>query len=171
MQQANGWKIVGHLVNKYRFALGAMDLCKIEVVLTQAFEMFFTQLSHRIRIIDTVRPVTIERCCHQPGVGKFGSPLNLAMAGQNLLDHRRPGPWQTNDKYWLFRWMAKAGVCSKKLLSENLDDPVVHDFGTHRVIILEHPLTRVSVVVITPGLLIIATILKGFCQREQNIYQ
>ena len=37
-----------------------MDLRKIEIVLTQAFEMFFSQLSHCIRIIDTVRTVTIE---------------------------------------------------------------------------------------------------------------
>ena len=113
--------------------------------------MGFLQLAHRFRIVDAVGTVSIHRYCNMLDVGKLGRPLDLAVAGEDLLDQRGSGSWQPNDENWLRRGMPQAGSPGQESPAEYLDDAVMQHLVANGIIVFAHPAGRIPRAPPVPG--------------------
>ena len=96
--------------------------------------------------------------------------LNLAMAGQYLLDQGRAGTRQTDDQYGRGITDAMAGSFFEELLAEHLDQIVGSHLGLYRVVFFRLASCLVAQFKILEGLTIVLYMLVAQPQGVVKLY-
>ena len=113
--------------------------------------------------------VEVQRGREPPDVGQLGRAFDLRMARQDLLEQRRARARQPEDEDRRAVRIARAGEGREELRRIDLDEPVVHQLGLHRVVVHLGALPLVPLAVKIPGALVVAAVLEGLAEREQEV--
>ena len=146
-----------------------MHAREAEVFRTERHEVRGRELAHRLRVVDAGWPVAVQGGRETTDVGQLGRALDLRMTRQDLLEQRRAGARQAEDEDWRGIGVARAGYRGQEFRRVRRDQAVVHDLGLHRVVGDLRALHRVAGTVVFPGALVVAAVLPGLAEREQEI--
>ena len=106
--------VVRHLVDEVRGAALAVDTRAFKVLIAQGAPLLRAERGQHARVGFAIGRFGTSRkpARHRDDVGELHRPFDLRMAGQDLLDERRPGARQTDDEYRRGRRIAstRAGV-------------------------------------------------------------
>ena len=92
------------------------------------------------------------------------------MAGEDLLHQGGTGTGQAQHEYGGAVGATFPGLLLQQRLVKHFNDGVVEGLRLHRVVLRQHALFAVAPCVITPGLVVILSVIVGFAQGEQKIH-